>query len=127
MPQKETKTERFIYWTIALILVFGGPYIFIFSFEQLSKYFPMDIVFMSVFYLIVGTFVIYILQSIFSKVDKRLTRLELYEGEKRFWKEIIIYYLIAFTAVAAYISKSVVQFLLVMLITGLLTQLAVFI
>ena len=48
-------------------------------------------------------------------------------GQKRVRKEIKIYYLIAFTAITVWVSQTLVEFLLSMLIAGLITLLIVLI
>jgi len=122
------KLQNLIGGLFVVLIVIGIPYLVVFLLDiGLNKFSPLGLVFGSVLYLIIGTFAVTILASIFSSIEQRLKNLELYQGKKRYWKEIIIYYLIAFTAITAYLSKSIVEFLSAMLIAGLATQLIVFI
>ena len=128
MPQKQTKKEKIIYWTISLLIVVGTPYLIAFLLDiGLNKFQPIGLVIGSLIYTFIGLIVILILEDIFSSIAERLKNLELIEGKKRYWKEIIIYFLIAFTAITAYNSKSIVEFLSAMLVAGIGTQVIIFI
>ena len=128
MPQKQTKKEKIIYWTISLLIVVGTPYLIAFLLDiGLNNFQPIGLVIGSLIYTFIGLIVILILEDIFSSIAERLKNLELIEGKKRYWKEIIIYFLIAFTAITAYNSKSIVEFLSAMLVAGIGTQVIIFI
>ena len=128
MPQKQTKKEKIIYWTISLLIVLGTPYLILFVLDiGLNKFQPLGLVIGSLIYSIIGFTAIIILANIFSSIAERLQNLERIEGKKRYWKEIIIYFLIAFTAITAYNSKSIVEFLSAMLVAGIGTQVIVFV
>ena len=113
---------------LALILLFlGALYLIIFLMDfGFYTFQPLGIVFKSLIYLVLGTFLFTFLGDIFSSIQERLKNLKLKEGKKRYWKEIIIYYLIAFTAITAYLSKSVIDFLLAMLVVGIVIILVSF-
>ena len=128
MPQKQTKKEKIIYWSISLLIVFVTPYLILFVLDiGLNKFQPLGLVIGSLIYTLIGFTAVVVLASIFSSVAERLKNLELIEGKKRYWKEIIIYFLIAFTAITAYNSKSIVEFLSAMLVAGIGTQVVVFV
>ena len=128
MPQKQTKKEKITYWGISLLIVLGTPYLIAFVLDiGLNKFQPLGLVIGSLIYTLIGLTAVLILASIFSSVAERLKNLELIEGKKRYWKEIIIYFLIAFTAITAYNSKSIVEFLSAMLVAGIGTQVVVFV
>ena len=72
-------------------------------------------------FLAIGTFFLELIKTVFSIFKDRLDTLKRVYGEKRVGKEIKIYYLIAFTAITVWVSQTLVEFLLSMLIAGLIT------
>ena len=110
----------------AIILFIGFFYAVVFSLDfGFNKFPPLIIVFKSLIYLFLGTYLFHVLLDIVSSIQERLKNLEIKEGKKRYWKEIKIYYLIAFTAITVWVSQTLVEFLLSMLIAGLITLLIV--
>ena len=107
---------RIFTYLIVFILDFG-----------LNKFQPLIVVFTSLVFLFFGTFLLELIKAVVSIFKDRLDTLERVYGEKRVGKEIKIYYLIAFTAITVWVSQTLVEFLLSMLIAGLITILIVLI
>ena len=125
---KKEKPIKFIYWIAGILILIAIPYLILFILDfGLNKFQPLIVVFTSLVFLFFGTFLLEIIKSVVSIFKDRLDTLERVYGKKRYWKEIKIYYLIAFTAITVWVSQTLVEFLLSMLIAGLITLLIVLI
>ena len=122
------KSIKFFYWIVAILIVIAIPYSILFILDfGLNKFQPVAVVFTSLMFLAIGTFFLELIKTVFSIFKDRLDTLKRVYGEKRVGKEIKIYYLIAFTAITVWVSQTLVEFLLSMLIAGLITLLIVLI
>ena len=125
---KKEKPIKFIHWLAGILILIAIPYLIVFILDfGLNKFQPLIVVFTSLVFLFFGTFLLEIIKSVVSIFKDRLDTLERVYGKKRYWKEIKIYYLIAFTAITVWVSQTLVEFLLSMLTAGLITLLIVLI
>ena len=125
---KKEKPIKFIHWIAGILILIAIPYLILFILDfGLNKFQPLIVVFTSLVFLFFGTFLLEIIKSVVSIFKDRLDTLERVYGKKRYWKEIKIYYLIAFTAITVWVSQTLVEFLLSMLTAGLITLLIVLI
>ena len=125
---KKEKPIKFIHWLAGILILIAIPYLILFILDfGLNKFQPLIVVFTSLVFLFFGTFLLEIIKSVVSIFKDRLDTLERVYGKKRYWKEIKIYYLIAFTAITVWVSQTLVEFLLSMLTAGLITLLIVLI
>ena len=125
---KKEKPTTFFHYVAAILILIAIPYLIIFILEfGLNKFQPVAVVFASLMFLAFGTFLLELIKAVVSIFKDRLDTLERVYGEKRVGKEIKIYYLIAFTAITVWVSQTLVEFLLSMLIAGLITLLIVLI
>ena len=125
---KKEKLIKFVYGIVAVLIVIAIPYLIVFILDfGLNKFQPVAVVFASLMFLAFGTFLLELIKAVVSIFKDRLDTLERVYGEKRVGKEIKIYYLIAFTAITVWVSQTLVEFLLSMLIAGLITLLIVLI
>ena len=125
---KKEKPIKFFHWVAGILILIAIPYLILFILDfGLNKFQPLIVVFTSLVFLFFGTFLLEIIKSVVSIFKDRLDTLERVYGKKRYWKEIKIYYLIAFTAITVWVSQTLVEFLLSMLTAGLITLLIVLI
>ena len=125
---KKEKPIKFFHWVAGILILIAIPYLIVFILDfGLNKFQPVAVVFASLMYLVVGIYFLEIIKDVVSSVKGRLDTLERVYGEKRVGKEIKIYYLIAFTAITIWVSQTLVEFLLSMLIAGLISLLIVLI
>ena len=125
---KKEKPIKFFHWVAGILILIAIPYLIVFILDfGLNKFQPVAVVFASLMYLVVGIYFLEIIKDVVSSVKGRLDTLERVYGEKRVKKEIKIYYLIAFTAITIWVSQTLVEFLLSMLIAGLISLLIVLI
>ena len=126
--KKENLIKNLFYWVAAILTLMAIPLLIILIGEfALNNFQPLIVVFTSLVFLAFGTFLLGIIKAVVSIFKDRLDTLERVYGKKRYWKEIKIYYLIAFTAITVWVSQTLVEFLLSMLIAGLITLLIVLI
>ena len=125
---KKEKPIKFYHYVAAILILIAIPYLILFILDfGLNKFQPVAVVFASLMFLAFGTFLLELIKAVVSIFKDRLDTLERVYGEKRVGKEIKIYYLIAFTAITVWVSQTLVEFLLSMLIAGLITLLIVLI
>ncbi len=123
---KKEKLIKFVYGIVAISIVIAIPYLIVFILDfGLNKFQPVAVVFSSLMFLAIGTFFLELIKTVFSIFKDRLDTLKRVYGQQRVRKEIKIYYLIAFTAITVWVSQTLVEFLLSMLIAGLITILIV--